>query len=145
MSDSAVPDYLQAEFDPSFLFVPRLRSILVSHNIPYLSNAKKPELIEIFTKKVLPLSGKIIASSKAKRSSRGIRNASPVPISNPATEDTETNTLRIDAEQDPRRNSEVMRSSKGIKHANPVHAEQQGLRRSSRKSNPPDRFGFSCA
>lgn len=134
MSDSAVPDYLHAEFDPSSLLVPRLRSILVSHNIPYLSNAKKPQLIEIFTTKVLPLSGKIIASSKAKRSSRGIRNASPVPISNPATEDTETNTL----------SSKVMQSSKGIKHANPVHAEQ-GLRRSSRKSNPPDRFGFSCA
>ncbi|OBT88843.1 hypothetical protein VE02_03173 [Pseudogymnoascus sp. 03VT05] len=69
-------DYLQSNFEPSTLTVPRLRSILVSHDIPYPSGAKKPQLIEIFTDKVLPQSRKIIsARSRARRTSKGITNA----------------------------------------------------------------------
>lgn len=69
-------DYLQSKFDPSSLTVPRLRSILVSHDIPYPSGAKKPQLIEIFTDKVLPQSRKILsARSRARRTSKGITNA----------------------------------------------------------------------
>ncbi|KFY11723.1 hypothetical protein V492_04297, partial [Pseudogymnoascus sp. VKM F-4246] len=69
-------DYLQSHFDPSTLTVPRLRSILVSHDIPYPSGAKKPQLIEIFTDKVLPQSRKILsARSRARRTSKGITNA----------------------------------------------------------------------
>lgn len=69
-------DYLQSQFDPSSLTVPRLRSILVSHDIPYPSGAKKPQLIEIFTDKVLPQSRKILsARSRARRTSKGITNA----------------------------------------------------------------------
>src|SRR5690348_624993 len=69
-------DYLQTQFDPSTLTVPRLRSILVSHDIPYPSGAKKPQLLEIFTEKVLPQSRKILsARSRARRTSKGITNA----------------------------------------------------------------------
>lgn len=69
-------DYLQSKFDPASLTVPRLRSILVSHDIPYPSGAKKPQLIEIFTDKVLPQSRKILsARSRARRTSKGITNA----------------------------------------------------------------------
>jgi len=69
-------DYLQKGFDPSSLTVPRLRSILVSYNIPYPSGAKKPQLIEIFTDKVLPQSRKILsARSRARRTSKDITDA----------------------------------------------------------------------
>ena len=66
-------DYLTPGFDPSTLVVPRLRAILVSHNIPYPSSAKKAQLIEIFNQQVVPKSRKILAArSKTKRTSRGI-------------------------------------------------------------------------
>lgn len=76
MSDTDSLDYLQTGFDPSSLTVPRLRSILVSHDIEYPSAAKKPQLIQIFTDKVLPQSRKILsARARAKRTSRGITDA----------------------------------------------------------------------
>jgi hypothetical protein len=76
MSDTESLDYLQKGFEPSSLTVPRLRSILVAHNIPYPSAAKKPQLIEIFTDSVLPQSRKILAErSRARRTSRGITDA----------------------------------------------------------------------
>lgn len=75
MSFSSDPDmdYLTPGFDPSTLTVPRLRSILVSHDINYPASAKKAQLVEIFNNKVVPQSRKILsARSRAKRSSRGI-------------------------------------------------------------------------
>jgi hypothetical protein len=76
MSDTESLDYLQTGFDPNSLTVPRLRSILVSHEIPYPASAKKPQLIEIFTEHVLPQSRKILAArSRAKRTSKGITDA----------------------------------------------------------------------
>ena len=76
MSDTESLDYLQTGFDPASLTVPRLRSILVSHSIPYPSGAKKPQLIEIFTDAVLPQSRKILsARARARRTSKGITDA----------------------------------------------------------------------
>lgn len=76
MSDTDSLDYLQSGFEPSSLTVPRLRSILVSHDIPYPSGAKKPQLIEIFTENVLPQSRKILnARARARRTSKGITDA----------------------------------------------------------------------
>ena len=69
-------DYLQPGFEPSSLTVPRLRSILVAHAIPYPSGAKKPQLVEIFADNVLPQAAKIRAQrARAKRSSLGIVDA----------------------------------------------------------------------
>ena len=71
-SDSEL-EYLSASFDPSSLTVPRLRAILVSHDIPYPSSAKKPQLIDIFTQELVPRSRKILAArSRTKRTSKGI-------------------------------------------------------------------------
>ncbi|KAL2122688.1 hypothetical protein VTJ04DRAFT_3143 [Mycothermus thermophilus] len=76
MSDTESVDYLQEDFDPWSLTVPRLRSILVTHNIPYPSQAKKPQLIDIFNEQVVPQSKKILATrARAKRTSRGIVDA----------------------------------------------------------------------
>ncbi|KAL2065157.1 hypothetical protein VTL71DRAFT_4298 [Oculimacula yallundae] len=76
MSDTDSLDYLQTGFEPSTLTVPRLRSILVSHDVNYPSGAKKPQLIEIFNEQVLPQSRKILsARARARRTSRGITDA----------------------------------------------------------------------
>lgn len=76
MSDTDSLDYLQTGFDPSSLTMPRLRSILVSHDIEYPSNAKKSQLVQIFNDNVLPQSRKILsARARAKRTSRGIVDA----------------------------------------------------------------------
>ena len=76
MSDSENVDYLQEDFDPRSLTVPRLRSILVTHNVQYPSTAKKPQLIELFLEQVVPQSKHILDTrARAKRTSRGIVDA----------------------------------------------------------------------
>ncbi|KAK3362773.1 Man1-Src1p-C-terminal domain-containing protein [Lasiosphaeria hispida] len=76
MSDSENVDYLQEGFDPWVLTVPRLRSILVTHNVQYPGTAKKPQLIDLFNDFVVPESKKYLAArARAKRSSMGITNA----------------------------------------------------------------------
>ncbi|OTB14422.1 hypothetical protein K445DRAFT_62911 [Daldinia sp. EC12] len=90
MSDSESLDYLQPGFDAKTLTVPRLRSILVAHNIPYTSSAKKAQLIEIFNEQVVPQSKKILAArARAKRSSKGIFDAESQSSSNPFEEQEE--------------------------------------------------------
>ncbi|KAF4782396.1 hypothetical protein HER10_EVM0011759 [Colletotrichum scovillei] len=69
-------EYLQPGFDPKSLTVPRLRSILVAHDIQYPATAKKPQLIQLFEEQVVPQAKKILAKqAKAKRSSYGIVDA----------------------------------------------------------------------
>jgi len=76
MADSESVEYLQPGFDPKTLTIPRLRSILVAHNIPYSSSAKKAQLIDIFNDEVVPRARKILAErARAKRSSKGIVDA----------------------------------------------------------------------
>ena len=66
-------DYLAPDFDPSSLTVPRLRSILVTHDVKYPSSAKKAQLIDLFNKDVVPQSRRILsAHSRTKRTSKGI-------------------------------------------------------------------------
>ncbi|KAI0540747.1 Man1-Src1p-C-terminal domain-containing protein [Xylaria digitata] len=88
MSDSENVDYLQPGFDPKSLTIPRLRSILVAHNVPYSSSAKKAQLIDIFNDQIVPQSKKILnARARAKRSSKGIFDADSVgSSSNPFDE-----------------------------------------------------------
>lgn len=66
-------EYLSPSFDPSSLTVPRLRAILVSHDISYPASAKKSQLIDIFARDLVPRSRRILAArSRIKRTSRGI-------------------------------------------------------------------------
>jgi Man1-Src1p-C-terminal domain/HeH/LEM domain len=65
--------YLQPGFALSSLTVPKLRSILVSHDITYPSSAKKPQLIQLVEDHVLSQSRKILnARARTKRTSKGI-------------------------------------------------------------------------
>ena len=65
--------YLSPSFDPTSLTMPRLRNILMSHDIPYPASAKKPQLVEIFSQELKPRARKILAArDRVKRTSRGI-------------------------------------------------------------------------
>lgn len=67
--------YLEPDFDPASLTMPRLRSILVAHNVNYPSSAKKGELVKLFNDNVLPQARKIrSANARVKRTSRGIED-----------------------------------------------------------------------
>ena len=68
-------EYLQPGFDPSQLTMPRLRNILMTHDITYPSSAKKNDLVEIFTTQLKPKSRKLLASrDRVRRTSEGITN-----------------------------------------------------------------------
>lgn len=74
MSDG--DDYLQEGFDPRAVTVPRLRSILVTHNVDYPATAKKSQLVALVEDHVLSQAPKLRAQrERAKRSSFGIVNA----------------------------------------------------------------------
>ena len=65
--------YLSPSFDPTSLTMPRLRNILMSHDIPYPASAKKPQLVEIFTQELKPKARKILAArDRVRRTSKGI-------------------------------------------------------------------------
>lgn len=71
-----VDDYLEEGFDPRSVTVPRLRSILVTHNVEFPGNAKKADLVELVKTYVLSQAPELRARrARAKRSSMGIVNA----------------------------------------------------------------------
>ena len=66
-------EYLSPSFDPASLTMPRLRNILMSHDIAYPASAKKPQLVDIFTQELKPKARKILAArDRVRRTSRGI-------------------------------------------------------------------------
>lgn len=84
-------EYLTPSFDPSSLTVPRLRAILVSHDISYPASAKKPQLIDIFNQELVPRSRRILAArSRTKRTSKGIID---MPSSQEETVEGDYNTV----------------------------------------------------
>jgi hypothetical protein len=80
-------DYLEPGFDPNSLTVPKLRNVLVTHDVTYPSNAKKPQLVQLFNEQVVPQAKKLLAARRRiKPSSRGIVD---VPSSQASTVDEE--------------------------------------------------------
>lgn len=66
-------EYLQPDFDLNSLTVPRLRSILVNHDISYPASAKKAQLIRILEDEVLPQARKLLRDrERVRRTSAGI-------------------------------------------------------------------------
>ena len=79
-STSAEPEYLQPLFDPASLTIPKLRNLLHKHEIDYPSDAKKPQLINIFNKGIAPRAAALLDAHKNVRpSADGIVDASPQP------------------------------------------------------------------
>ena len=65
--------YLSPSFDPASLTIPRLRNILISHDVQYPASAKKPQLVDLFTTEIKPKARKLLAArDKVRRTSRGI-------------------------------------------------------------------------
>lgn len=66
-------DYLEPGFDANSLTVPKLRNVLVTHDVTYPSNAKKPQLVQLFNEEVVPKAKKLLsARRRLKPSSKGI-------------------------------------------------------------------------
>ncbi|GAA6036951.1 hypothetical protein JCM8097_005475 [Rhodosporidiobolus ruineniae] len=65
--------HLLPDYDPATSKVNELRGILNEHEIPYPSNAKKPQLVLLFERHIRPLAPALLAQSSAVRpSSQGI-------------------------------------------------------------------------
>ena len=80
-------DYLSPGFDPASLTVPKLRNILLEHNINYPSASKKPQLIDLFNQNIVPKAKRILAQrARTKPSSKGIVD---VPSSQASVADEE--------------------------------------------------------
>lgn len=70
-------DYLSPDFDLTSLTVPRLRAILVGHDVSYPSSAKKAQLISIFEQEVLPKARRLLRDrERVRRTSAGITDMS---------------------------------------------------------------------
>ncbi|KAF4551443.1 Man1-Src1p-C-terminal domain-containing protein [Elsinoe fawcettii] len=71
-------EYLEPGFDPATFTVPKLRSILVTHNVAYPSSAKKPDLIALFNSNVASQAKKLREQrDRIRRTSKGIVSVSP--------------------------------------------------------------------
>ena len=78
-------DYLQPTFDASSVTMPRLRNILMTHDVQYPASAKKAELVKIFDQELRPKSRKLLAAQdRVRRTSAGITN---MPSSQESTVD----------------------------------------------------------
>ncbi|EER39310.1 sister chromatid separation protein [Histoplasma capsulatum H143] len=67
--------YLSPDFDLTSLTVPRIRSILVHHDVSYPASAKKAQLIEILQNEVLPHAKRLLRErDRVRRTSKGITN-----------------------------------------------------------------------
>ncbi|KAL1980985.1 hypothetical protein VTN96DRAFT_3249 [Rasamsonia emersonii] len=70
-------DYLSPDFDLNSLTVPRLRAILVSHDVSYPASAKKAQLIRILEEEILPKAKKLLRErERVRRTSAGITDMS---------------------------------------------------------------------
>ncbi|EXJ89293.1 hypothetical protein A1O3_02359 [Capronia epimyces CBS 606.96] len=79
--------YLQPGFDLNTLTIPKIRSILVSHNVAYPASAKKGQLLEILEQDVVQHANKLLkAQARVRRTSKGITD---VPSSQESTVDGE--------------------------------------------------------
>ncbi|CCF32902.1 hypothetical protein CH063_05183 [Colletotrichum higginsianum] len=65
--------YLQPDFDPNSLPVPKLRNIFLAHDVAYRSAKTKAELVDLFVREVTPRAAATLeAMTRVKRSDRGI-------------------------------------------------------------------------
>lgn len=102
--------YLEPEFDPASLTMPRLRSILVAHSVDYPASSKKPQLVEIFNQEVLPQARKLrAANARVRRTSRGIENI-PSQTSSLADEEEDDDVVPMPVHQHSRSTRRTTRS-----------------------------------
>jgi len=143
MSDSESVDYLQTGYDPWSLTVPRLRSILVTHNVQYPATAKKPQLIELFNDQVVPQSKKYLAArARARRTSKGI-----VDAASQSTVDTDDLDLMpppsSSRARSPRKSTRLARGSEDPEHEPALPSARQSPRKRQSRSASAQATGAS--
>ncbi|ROT37254.1 hypothetical protein SODALDRAFT_280232 [Sodiomyces alkalinus F11] len=134
-------DYLQPGFDPKTLTVPRLRSILVAHDVQYPGTAKKSQLIELYYEGVVPKAKKFLdKQARAKRSSMGIVD---MPSGNSASFDdsdlqppTQTRRSRSPRKASARIKPEEQEEPEPVRAQSPTKRRVRGTSR--QLSHPPD-------
>ncbi|KAF2088618.1 hypothetical protein K490DRAFT_39803 [Saccharata proteae CBS 121410] len=144
--------YLEPDFDPSSLTVPRLRSILLQHDVNYPSAAKKPDLVALFRQHVAPKRRKILnAQRNTVRSAEGIvdmpssRENSVATESTEDTEESQDEVAPIRAPSTVRRSSRRTRSSVSADpdlDATPVPKTSKTPRTSSKHARPSETPGY---
>lgn len=88
-------DYLQSDFDLNSLTVPRIRSILVNHDIPYPASAKKAQLVRILEEEVLPQARKLLRDrERVRRTSAGITDMGGSRSTSVTSDDEERDSMR---------------------------------------------------
>lgn len=155
-----VEDYLQEGFDPRGVTMPRLRSILVTHNVDYPATAKKGQLVDLVEEHVISQAPRLRAQrARAKRSSMGIVNAGsaedtgtwddqellPPPSSTRRSRSPRKVSQRIKAEDDllatPGPRSPTKRSTRSVSRAlshteEPEYEAPRSTRRARRTVTP---------
>ena len=88
MADETELAYLQTGFDLNSLTVPRLRNILVYHDISFPSSAKKSQLVELIESDLLPNAKKLLRErDRVRRTSKGITDVASQESTIEADED----------------------------------------------------------
>lgn len=152
MDDQA---YLEPGFDPASLTMPRLRNILVMHNVQYQSAAKKQQLVDLFNEQVLPQARSLRnASARVKRTSRGIEDvassnstsydeeeeeaAVPYPVTPGARSGRRTTRARTEEAQEVPLTSRSMRHSTAPPENTPYRSTSKPARRSEVIQGEPE-------
>lgn len=146
-------DYLQEGWDPKSVTIPRLRSILVTHNVDYPSTAKKAALVELVNNEVLPQAPRLRAQrAKAHRTSFGFVNAGsaeddgrwaeePTPAKRSKTPRKSSARVKVEdtepeippARTPAKRNARS--TSRALSHADERQSLEPDMARSSRRSS----------
>ncbi|KAK2850707.1 hypothetical protein FQN49_005399 [Arthroderma sp. PD_2] len=127
--------YLQPDFDLNSLTVPRLRSILVNHDVPYPASAKKSQLVAILESDVIPKAKKLLRErERVRRTSKGITN---MPNHNDAGADVEEEVETRDRQQ--RSMSRATRSSTRASTAESEYRATSPLSVAKRRTRGPSK------
>ncbi|QSZ32618.1 hypothetical protein DSL72_002197 [Monilinia vaccinii-corymbosi] len=119
--------------------MPRIRSLLVAHDIAYPSNAKKAQLVEIFNQDLVPLAGRLWRERlRAKRTSQGIFDAesSSSPPESTAESPQESDAILPPPRTRPARQSPSKMARASVDISDDEPATNRNTRRSTRSVSP---------
>ncbi|OJJ45381.1 hypothetical protein ASPZODRAFT_153041 [Penicilliopsis zonata CBS 506.65] len=131
-------EYLAADFDLNSLTVPRLRSILVNHDVPYPASAKKAQLIRILQDEVLPQARRLLRErERVRRTSEGIMDMGSRASSVVSDFDDETRGSRAGtADRESRPSTTVSRGRSSRQSTRASTAEEEGQEASGIPATP---------